>query len=66
MFTLCPVCGHLKMNKILFLRSRNIRSSEGNKQIIQAVLYLTRNIHRTDWLKNLGAGRAVQRLLTGV
>lgn len=40
-----PNVGLSKMNKILFLHSRNIWSSEGNKHIIKAVLYLTRNIH---------------------
>lgn len=46
-----PNAGHLKMNKILFLHSRNLCSSEAsnNKQIIKTQYYiLTSNIHRMD------------------
>lgn len=61
-----PNAGHLKMNKILFLHSRNLCSSEAsnNIQIIKTQYYiLTRNILRMDWLKKLEAGRPVRRLL---
>lgn len=53
-----PNAGHLKMNKIYFLCSKNAFSSERNNssQVINPICYLTGCICRIDWLNKLEAG----------